>query len=113
MVVSIEEIIRRYLREEMPLAHLREWVAIHQWDLSSEEDETLADEIDVAITHLDDGYGDEEDVRHRLAIVLERHTTMTTRLVVKLDSQARLLRPSSPVSNSSAAETSEPVPLTV
>ena len=76
MTASILEMFRLYLRREASLDDLREWLALNQWDLSA-EDEELADDVDVALVHLDDGYIDEQFLRHQLAYVLERHTVAT------------------------------------
>lgn len=65
-----------YLRQSISLEDFREWLALNQWDLPPDQQE-LADEADVALAHLDDGYGDEFDLRSRLAGVLERRTIKT------------------------------------
>lgn len=79
MPASIEEIYREYLRRSISLDDFREWLALNQWDLPGEQQE-LADEADVALVHLDDGYGNEDDLRARLAAVLERCTIRTVRM---------------------------------
>ena len=76
MNISIQTLFRQYLRMQGSIADLRDWLALYQWNLS-ESDQVLADEADVALAHLDDGYGDEVDLRERLALVLERYVINT------------------------------------
>ena len=76
MTPSIQQLYREYLRRETPLENVRNWLVLNQWELHGLEEE-LADEVDVALAHLDDGYGDEEHLRVRLAFVLARHTVHT------------------------------------
>ena len=82
MTISIQDIYRHYLRRQASLAELRDWLALNQWSLSR-DDQILADEADVALAHLDDGYGDEDYVRCRLAKALENQTITTTRVTLK------------------------------
>ena len=74
MPASIWDVYRQYLGRMISLDELRDWLALHQWNLS-DEDEDLADEADVALAHLDDGYGDEDDLRFRLSSTFERRTS--------------------------------------
>ncbi len=76
MIASMQQLYREYLRREVSLDDLRDWLAMNQWELSG-LDEELADEADVALAHLDDGYGDEEHLRSRLAFVLQAHIIAT------------------------------------
>ena len=98
MTPSIQQIYREYLRRETPLAELRNWLALNQWELHGLEEE-LADEVDVALAHLDDGYGDEEHLRVRLAFVLAKHTVHTISFDVASPHDS-----SSPVSTAGAAQ---------
>ena len=76
MAISIQELFRQYFRMEGSIAELRDWLALYQWNLS-ESDQVLADEADVALAHLDDGFSDEVALRERLALVLERDVINT------------------------------------
>jgi len=73
MNLSIEDIYRMYLKRNIALDRLRDWLALYQWGLSEYEQE-LADEADVALAHLDDGFIDEESLRLRFQAALEHHT---------------------------------------
>lgn len=99
MTSSIHQLYREYLRREISLERVRDWLTLNQWELNGREEE-LADEADVALAHLDDGYGDEENLRSRLAFVLAKHTVQTVPLDVSTthDSPA-------PVGTASAAPT--------
>jgi len=81
MTSSIQQLYREYLRRETPLEKVRDWLATNQWELHGLE-EGLADELDVALAHLDDGYGDEEHLRSRIAFVLAKHTVQTVQLYI-------------------------------
>jgi hypothetical protein len=80
MTTSIVDIYRSFLSGGASLDELRDWLALYQWQLS-EGEEDLADEADVALTHLDDGYSDEFDLRLRLGVVLERYQSTNQSLV--------------------------------
>lgn len=99
MTPSIQQLYREYLRRETPLEKVRDWLALNQWELHGLEEE-LADEVDVALAHLDDGYGDEEHLRSRLAFVLAKHTVQTVQLDI-LSPHAS----SSPIGTAGAAPT--------
>lgn len=79
MNASVQQLYREYLRREVSIDDLRDWLALNQWELNG-LDEELADEVDVALAHLDDGYGDEDHLRSRLAFVLRMHTIATVQL---------------------------------
>ncbi len=79
MIASVQQLYREYLRREVSLDDLRDWLTLNQWDLNG-LDEELADAADVALAHLDDGYGDEEHVRSRLAFVLQTHIIATVQV---------------------------------
>ena len=98
MTPSIQQLYREYLRRETPLEKVRDWLALNQWELHGLEEE-LADEADVALAHLDDGYGDEEHLRSRLAFVLAKNTVQTVSLDVASSHDS-----SSPVGTASAAQ---------
>ena len=77
MTASILDIYRQYLGRVISLDQVRDWLALNQWDLS-EPDLDLADEADVALVHLDDGYSNEDLLRVRLSSVLEQYTSQTS-----------------------------------
>lgn len=81
MTLQIEDSLRLYLRREVELKHLREWLALFQWDLDAER-QALADEADEAIVRFDDGHISEDDVRQWMATVLESYATQTVHVVV-------------------------------
>lgn len=89
MTLPIEDILRRYLRREVELKRLREWLALFQWDLDAER-QALADEADEAIVRFDDGHIREDDIRQWLGTVLESYETQTAHINV---SDAGLWRP--------------------
>ena len=70
MATSTINIVRMYLGDEISLDALREWLALHQWELDR-SDLDLADSVDVALTYLDDGYIDLRLFRANLAIAVE------------------------------------------
>ena len=72
MTLSIQDVYRRYLGREYSLEQLRDWLALNQWELPI-HDRELADEADVALVHLDDGYGTERDLRARLSSVFDQY----------------------------------------
>ena len=76
MTTSIQDVYGQYLKREIPLDQVRDWLALNQWDLSG-PDRDLADEADVALVHLDDGYSNEESLRVRLSLVLEQYSSQT------------------------------------
>ena len=67
---SIVGIIQQYLRRDVSLADLREWLAVYQWDLPRYA-KTLAAILDVEVAYLDDGYINENSLRCRLTSLLE------------------------------------------
>ena len=81
MIASVQQLYREYLRREVSIDDLREWLALKQWELNG-LDEELADEADVALAHLDDGYGDENHLRNRLAFVLQTNTIPAVQLQI-------------------------------
>ena len=99
MTPSIRQLYREYLRRETPLEKVRDWLALNQWELYGLEEE-LADEADVALAHLDDGYGAEEHLRSRLAFVLAKHTIQTGQLDIPSPHDS-----SSPIGTAGAAQT--------
>lgn len=107
MPASIEQVYREYLHWSISLDDLREWLALNQWDLPEEQQE-LADEADVALVHLDDGYGDEDDIRERLAAVLARRTIRTVKISMNVALESahlpgvRWIHPYAQVSRTSA-----------
>lgn len=75
MLVSVAETFRKYLRRDASLEDLREWLALNQWDLP-EDEQSLVDEADAGLAHLDDGYGTETDFRIRLLAVLDQQGSL-------------------------------------
>ncbi len=71
MNTSIYEITRQYLNGDISLNALREWVELNDWALTGLE-EGLADEIEVALVHVADGFATEDDFRDRIAAYFEK-----------------------------------------
>ena len=84
MTTSILGIVREYLDRTIELASLREWLALNQWDLTG-ADRNLADDVDVAIAYLDNGYSSEPDFRLNLLSVVLAITTKTVTSQIPLD----------------------------
>ena len=109
MNASFQEIVRRYLRKELTLDELRDWLVFNQWDLF-EEDQQLADEVDVALIHLDDGYGEEQDLRIRLSMALDRFSMSFAYLELSLERWDLItIAPASCDSTTTSTFDSEPV----
>ena len=70
-MTSIIEMCQKFLSDQASLDELRDWLAVYQWSLKGAE-EDLADAIDVAIVHLDDGYSDEYALRYRFVLAIEQ-----------------------------------------
>lgn len=83
MTISIEDICRLYLKRDIQLAELRDWMALYQWDLSDYYRE-FADDIDVALAHLDDAYIDEDSLRSHLRSLLERRNMQVAKYEFEL-----------------------------
>lgn len=79
MNLAIEVICRLYLRSVLSLQHLRDWLALYQWDLS-DYDTNLATDLNVVLVHFDDGHIDEVSLRARIAEFLERRSLPYVRL---------------------------------
>lgn len=85
MTTSITDITRGTLSDEVSLEDLRDWLALYQWDLS-DHDKEFADELDVALTFLDDGYIDKESFRATLSLALRRRTWGEAKIVLASES---------------------------
>lgn len=68
-MTEIERVLSLYLYGLVGLDYLRDWMALHQWDLDA-EGQKLADQVDAALVQYGDGYISESDVRAWLAYVL-------------------------------------------
>ena len=68
-MTSLIEMCRDFLSDRSSLDDLRNWLAVNQWNLDAAEQE-LADAVDVAIVHLDDGYSENHEMRHRIKLAL-------------------------------------------
>lgn len=90
MTTNIQDVYRLYLKRNISLDALSDWLARNQWSLSKEE-EHLSDEADVALIHLDDGHIDEAALRSRLQGALERYTTATIECNVKARPELSIL----------------------
>lgn len=103
MTVSIIDVLRQYLHRDLTLDEFRDWLAVYQWDLQK-SDQRIADEVDVVLVHMDDGYTDEYELRNHLASILEINTTTTISYDISL--RASLSFRTSAVIASSAGTTS-------
>ena len=104
MTTNIQDVYRLYLKRNISLDALRDWLARNQWDLANEE-QHLADEADIALIHLDDGHIDEAALRSRLQDVLERHTIATVAYnIIKVSPELAIFH-HTPQQTCTAAET--------
>ena len=75
-MTSLISVCDAYTSGSGALADVREWLALHQWELEGPL-EDLADALDVAIVHLDDGYLDEIQFRQRIEAEVEKALSLS------------------------------------
>ena len=68
---ELANILFSYVRGQIGLETIHDWMAANVWYLSGEAQE-LADEIGAELAYLDDGYADEAHFRARGLEILER-----------------------------------------
>lgn len=80
-MTSLIETCDAFLKGSSGLENLREWLASNQWELEGPL-EDLADSLDVAIVHFDDGYSDFDQLRQRVEAEVEKALTVRVDTVV-------------------------------
>ena len=68
---QLANVLFSYIRDEVALQAIHDWLATNVWLLSGEAQE-LADEIGAELAYIDDGYSDEDQFRLRTLNILQR-----------------------------------------
>ena len=111
MTILLHDLVSYYLRGQVAVARLRDWLAEFQWDLDDAA-RAFADEVDEALLYLDDGHICEEDLRSWLLWVLDRFSNGFAEFTIALDT-SEIAIPTSSFTATSAATLLAPEPLLV
>ena len=86
--ISVEEVLRQYLRRRIDLRAVRDWLASSQWGLSKPVRD-LVDDVDNAIVYFDDGHIDESGFDRWISELLKDYNTRTGWLLANLANTTR------------------------